>query len=146
MSPCNQLLRKRPEIVYLHRNKPLFEAIKGMRTLLRESTTQPTRCKELVAGWPDYVGISDATSFGAGGIIISKLSPCRPTVFHLQWPPDVTESVVSDRNRRGKLTNLDLKMAGLLLLWLMIEHVCESLTEKLVALFSDNSPTVSWVQ
>ncbi len=146
MSPCNQLLQKWPEIVYLHRNEPLFEAIKGMRTLLRESTTQPTRCKELVAGWPDYVGICDASSFGAGGIIIGKLSPCRPTVFRLQWPPDVTESVVSDRNRRGKLTNSDLKMVGLLLLWLMIEHVCESLTKKRVALFSDNSPTVSWVQ
>jgi hypothetical protein len=37
-------------------------------------------------------------------------------------------------------------MAGLLLLWLMIEHVCSSLTEKRVSLFSNNSPTVSWVQ
>jgi hypothetical protein len=41
---------------------------------------------------------------------------------------------------------LDLEMAGLLLLWLMIEHVCSSLVEKRVALFSNNSPTVSWVQ
>jgi hypothetical protein len=37
-------------------------------------------------------------------------------------------------------------MAGLLLLWLMIEHVCSGLVEKRVALFSDNSPTVSWVK
>jgi hypothetical protein len=37
-------------------------------------------------------------------------------------------------------------MAGLLLLWLMIEHVCSSLTKNRVALFSNNSPTVSWVQ
>ncbi len=133
MSPCNRLLQKRPDIVYLHRNEPLFEAIKGMHTLLRESTTRPTRCKELVAGWPDYVGICDASSFGAGGIIIGELSPSRPTVFRLQRPPDVTESVVSDRNRRGKLTNSDLEMAGLLLLWLMIEHVCKSLTKKRVA-------------
>ncbi len=146
LPPCNRLLRKRPEIVYLHQNKPLFEAIKGMRTLLRESTTRPTRCKELVAGWPDYVGICDASSFGAGGIIIGELSPYRPTVFLIQWPPDVTDSVVTDKNRRGTLTNSDLELAGLLLLWLMIEHVCESLTEKRVALFSDNSPTVSWVQ
>jgi hypothetical protein len=28
----------------------------------------------------------------------------------------------------------------------MMEHVCEILTEKRVALFSNNSPTVSWVQ
>jgi hypothetical protein len=67
LSPCNRLLCKRPEVEYLHRNAPLFSAIKDMRTILRESTTRPTRCNELVAGWPDYVGICDASSFGAGG-------------------------------------------------------------------------------
>ncbi len=46
-------------------------------------------------GWLDHVRICDASSFGAGGIIIGELSPCRPTVFRLQWPPDVTESVGS---------------------------------------------------
>ena len=146
LSPCNRLLRKRPEVVYLHRNAPLFSAIRDMRTILRESTTRPTRCRELVAGWPDYVGICDASSFGAGGVIIGELSECPPTVFRLQWPPDVTASVISDKNRSGKITNSDLELAGLLLLWLMIEHVCSCLVEKRVALFSDNSPTVSWVQ
>ncbi len=28
----------------------------------------------------------------------------------------------------------------------MMEHVCGPLTEKRIALFSDNSPTASWVQ
>jgi hypothetical protein len=28
----------------------------------------------------------------------------------------------------------------------MIEHICTNLTEKRIALFSDNNPTVSWVQ
>jgi hypothetical protein len=37
-------------------------------------------------------------------------------------------------------------MAGLLLLWLVMESVCTSLREKRVALFSDNSPTVGWVR
>jgi hypothetical protein len=146
LSPCNRILRKRPTVVYMHRNAPLFSAIRDMRTILRESTTRPTRCKELVAGWPDYVGVCDASSYGAGGVIIGELSECRPTVFRLQWPPDITASVISDKNRGSKQTNSDLEMAGLLLLWLMIEHVCSCLVEKKVALFSDNSPTVSWVQ
>jgi hypothetical protein len=38
------------------------------------------------------------------------------------------------------------ELAGLVILWLMMEHVCRPLTEKQIALFSDNSPTVSWVQ
>ena len=146
LSPCNRILQKKPSIVYFHRNTPLLSAITDMRTLLRDSTTRPTRCKELVAGWPDYIGVVDASSFGVGGIVIGKLLPCRPTVFRLQWPPDITASVISDRNRNGKITNSDLEMGGLLLLWLMIEHICTTLTEKRIALFSDNSPTVSWVQ
>jgi hypothetical protein len=36
-------------------------------------------------------------------------------------------------------------MAGLVLLWIVIEGVCPDLREKCVTLFSDNSPTVSWV-
>jgi hypothetical protein len=67
-------------------------------------------------------------------------------MFQQQLPPNITALVISSTNKGGKLTNLDLKMAGLLLLWLMIEHVCTTLREKHVALFSDNSPTVSWVQ
>jgi hypothetical protein len=99
---------------------------------------------ELVAGWPDYIGVVDASSFGVGGIIIGELLPCCPTVFRLRWPPDITASIISVRNKKGKITNLDLEMAGLLLLWLMIEHTCMTLTEKCITLFSDNSPTVSW--
>jgi hypothetical protein len=36
-------------------------------------------------------------------------------------------------------------MAGLVLLWIVIEGVCPDLREKRVTLFSDKSPTVSWV-
>ena len=36
-------------------------------------------------------------------------------------------------------------MAGLLLLWLVMEKVCTPLKEKRVALFSDNTPTISLV-
>jgi hypothetical protein len=100
----------------------------------------------LVASWPDFVGVVDASSHGVGGIIISKLSACLPTFFQLQWPPDITASVVSDKNPKGKLTNSDLELAGLVILWLMMEHGCGRLAEKRVALFSGNSPTVGWVQ
>jgi hypothetical protein len=37
-------------------------------------------------------------------------------------------------------------MAGLLFLWLVMESVCGNLREKRVTLFSNNSPTVGWVQ
>ncbi len=94
-------------------------------------------------GWLDFVGVADASSHGVGGIIIGKLLECPPTVFRQQWPPDITANVKSESNPKGTITNSDLELSGLVILWLMMEHVCGSLAEKRVALFSNNSPTVT---
>jgi hypothetical protein len=56
-------------------------AIEGMKTLLQESTREPTQCQELVTRWPDFVGMKDMSSQGVGGIIIGELFKCTPTVF-----------------------------------------------------------------
>ena len=84
LSPCNGVLRREPEFVYLHRNQPLREAIADCRTLLRESTLVPTKCAELVSGWPDFAGIKDASSHGVGGIIVGETDACVPTVFRME--------------------------------------------------------------
>lgn len=145
LSPCNAILRTRKNMVYLQRNMALKQALTLCRTLLRESTAQPTRCKELVRAWPDYIGICDASSFGFGGVIVGENSECPPTVVRLQWPSDITDNVKSDSNPRGTITNSDLEMAGLLLVFLVMEEIIIDLKEKNIALFSDNTPTVSWV-
>jgi len=77
LSPCNCLLKKRPPVVNFHCNASLYEeAISNCRTILWESTSRPTRCHELVAGWPDFIGVVDASSHGVGSVIIGELS-CR---------------------------------------------------------------------
>jgi hypothetical protein len=44
----------------------------------------------------------------------------------MQWPKWVTEEVKkSNANQGGMLTNSDLEMAGLLLLFLVMEEVCD---------------------
>jgi hypothetical protein len=146
LSPCNRLLKRRPLVVYFHCNDSLHAAISNCQMILRESTSRPMLCPEQVAGWPDFVGVVDASSHGVSGVIIGKLSECPPTVFQLQWPPDITANVISDATPKGTITNPDLELAGLVLLWLMMKHVCGPLDEKRIAHFSDNSPTVSWVQ
>ena len=145
LSPCNRVLKKRPPYIYLHQNVAVLKALEGCRTLLRESTKDPTRCRELVSGWPDYIGIVDASGEGVGGVVFGELSKCTPVVFRWEWPADIKKNIVSLSNPTGGLTNSDLEMAGLLMLWLVLEGVCPSLREKRVTLFSDNSPTVSWV-
>ena len=72
---------------------------------------------------------------------------CVSTVFRLEWPEDI-KADVAPRNPKGRLTNSDLECAGLVLLWLVMEAVMPlyALRVAHVALFSDNSPTVSWVE
>ena len=81
LSPCNRLLRKRPPFIFLHRNRPLRTALADARTLLRESTLAPTKCEELVSGWPDFVGVTDASKHGVGGYIVGDRGACTPTLF-----------------------------------------------------------------
>jgi len=55
-------------------------------------------------------------------------------------------SINTQDNPGGCLKNSDLEMARLLLLWLIIEDICQLGAGSHVALFSNNSPTISWVK
>ena len=138
LTPCNKILQTKPTMVYLHCNPMLRAAIMGCQTLLRESSDSPTRCRELVGGWPDYIGICDTLLHGVGGVIFGENEACVPMVFRWEWSPEV-----KDAYHAKKISNSDLEMAGLLFLWLVMELVCGNLREKRVTLFSDNSPMLS---
>jgi hypothetical protein len=125
--PCNRLLKKRLQFVYLSTNATLYEAIENIQTLLQESTTAPTCCRKLITAWSDYIGVCNAFGHGIGGIIIGKNSECPPTVFQYQWPEEITTALQTQKNPKGTITYLDLKTAGLLLLWLIMEKVCPDL-------------------
>ena len=112
-------------------------AIRDCHHLLELSTKNPTPCKELVTGWPHYIGVKDAYSHGIGGIIMGKGKACTPTVFCLAWPDDIKELF-----HKANIKNSDLEMAGLLMLWIVMEEVCPKLRAAYVALFSDKSPTI----
>ena len=106
---------------------------------------KPNECKDLVATSPDYIGILNASSHGVRGVIIRELSELPPTEFRFHWPPEISADIVSSTNPKGTITNSDLEMAGLLLLWLCMEGIAPDLAHKHIALFSNNLPAVSWV-
>ena len=97
-------------------------------------------------GWPDFIGIVDASSHGVGRVVMGETLQCISTVFCWEWPQDVTANVWSFSNLMGTITNSDLEMTGVLILWLVMEVVCQPLQGKQVALFSDNSPAVGWTK
>ncbi len=81
LSPCNRLLAKRPSCAYLHKNYNILTLLEGCHTLLRESTVEPTKCCKLICGWPDYVGIVDASGHGIEDVVFGETSACTLTVF-----------------------------------------------------------------
>lgn len=82
-----------------------------------------------------------------GGVIVGHRRACKPTASRIEWPPDIKQAVLRTNTRHGgHLTNSDLELAGLLFLWIVMETVCDLTPGSHVALFSDTSPTVSWVR
>lgn len=147
LSVTNKVIIKRPSMVFLQRNKPLMVCLDDCRRMLREAAKAPTPCRELVMGEPDYVGVKDASIHGVGGVIIGEKKECVPTVFRVEWPQDIKNEVLkTNSGRKGNLTNSDLECAGLVFLFLVMEVVCDLKPGDHIALFSDNSPTVSWVR
>jgi hypothetical protein len=68
-----------------------------------------------------------------------------PTVWRVQFQPDITAAVVSDSNPTGSLTNSDLEMAGVLLHHLVLETLIKAKHCHLATLLCDNTPSVAWV-
>ena len=91
LSPFNQLLGNKQPKVYLNLNKPLILAIRDGRHLLKWSKYFPTPCKEMIMGWPNYIGVKDALSHGFGGIIVGEDKACVPTVFCFTCNEDIQE-------------------------------------------------------
>jgi hypothetical protein len=75
---------------------------------LRESMSSHTLCKRFDCAWPDIIGITDASSFGVGSIIIGEHLPLSPMVFQLLLHPEVPQAVMSTTNPTGSITNSDL--------------------------------------
>jgi hypothetical protein len=143
LSPRNKVMRKEPPKVFLHRNQPLREAISDIRTFMQESICDPTLCRELVSGWPDYVAIVDASGQGVGIVVVGENRAVKPTVVRIEWPDDIKAAIISDSNPNGSITNSDLESAGAVLAWLVVEATCDLQPGSHVAIYSDNDATVT---
>ena len=91
---------------------------------MRKSTLAPTICIELVANWPDFVGVKDASGQGVEGVIVGKDMACTPTVFCMEWLGDIKADINNKKNPKERITNSDLEMAGLLLIYLLLWKKC----------------------
>jgi hypothetical protein len=74
---------------------------------------------------------------------LSGIYLLQPVVWRVEWPQYIHDNVVSFNNPTGTITNSDLEMAGMVLHYLVLEHLTR-LRHVHVAAWCDNTPTVSW--
>ena len=94
---------------------------------------------QIVKGLPHYVGFSHSCGIGTGGVWSSNAVIIIPVMWSLKWPQDI-----QDCFRAGILTINDLKLAGMVIHWLVLECLASMLQFKHAALFCDNLSAVSW--
>ena len=122
----------------------LKSTLRDWRTFVQQLATIPTPVQLLVPENPNYIQYTDSCKLGAGGVITPGIDNCPYVVWKYEWPKDIQQQLVSSSNKEGKLTINDLELAGLVLGWLVMEQVFDSLRFKHVGMFCDNTSAVAW--
>jgi hypothetical protein len=144
-TPINNALRGLPSFVGLSRTGEVRHALIDIAAVIRDLAHRPTHVSELVQGSLAHTGYCDASAFGAGGVWFGGDQDMDPIVWRVEWPPDITTAVVSDKNPSGAITNSDLEMAGVLLHEAVLEsHLGPAMKGVQIAIGCDNSPAVAW--
>jgi hypothetical protein len=106
-----------------------------------------THVAELIKHPPSYQGFVDASKWGVGGVWFSGTKQLIPIVWFYEWPQDIRDQFCSSSNKTGTLTISDLELTGILLHWLVLEHIVDiaTLCDASVSIWCDNLPAVAWM-
>lgn len=143
MGPIDNALTNSARWIHIKSNNLLCTTLRDFHTIIKIMGKRPTFCRELIPAEPNYVGYCDASKLGAGGVWMSGNKSLPPTVWRLEFPPEIQARVVMFSNPQGNITNSDLEMAGLLGQFLVLEHIAPMQFAHAAA-WCDNTPTVSW--
>ena len=141
-SPIQVALQGSPKFVNM--TEELSECLADWRTIVKHLTKNPTHVLQLVDGYPDFIGYTDACKKGAGGVWFGLTEDIGHVVWRVEFPPDIQEELCTRENPKGKITMNDLELAGVVLGWLVLEKLVPDLRFKHVGMNCDNSTAVSW--
>ena len=65
-------------------------------------------------------------------------------MWHIQWPKNIQENLVSFDNPGRKITNSDLEHIALVLQEVIFPVICSNSTWRASLTCSNNTPTVAW--
>ena len=94
----------------------------------------PTHVLQLVDGFPDYLGYTDACKKGAGGVWMGVTDNIGYVTWRVEFPQDIQDELCTSDNPDGKITMNDLELAGVVLGWLVLEKLVPNLQFKHVGI------------
>ena len=142
-TPINDAMKGSPKSIGLPKNGTVRVALLDLAKLTKKLAERPTHVREIVPQPPDYIGLCDASGFGAGGVWFGGEKGLDPVIWRVDFPKQIRDALVSDANPKGTLTNSDLEMAGTLLQAIVLEQVT-NMRHAHALTFCDNTPAVSW--
>jgi hypothetical protein len=115
--------------------------LNDFKWLFLEIANKPINVTQLVPTHPNIHGYCDACKSGAGGVWILPQDNVnnRHVVWATTFPPPVIKKF-----ENHELSINDLEMAGVLIQWLVLEHLLPSLHHLQAGIECDNSSTVVW--
>ncbi len=137
-SPIQMAIKGSPRTIAM--TPFLSETLKDWKLIIKEVTIQPTHVLQLVDGYLDFLGYSDACKAGCGGVWMGVTEDIGFVVWRVEFPITVQNDLVTWSNCNGTITinDLELELAGMIIEWLVLEHLVD------VGLNCDDSPSVSW--
>ena len=142
-TPLNKLLKSGVHSLVLGRE--VKSTITDICSLIHLLGSRPTHVRELVPDMPQYIAYHDAAAEGSGGVWFSVVHEMQPIVWREVFPPDIATDVKSLDNPTGTVTNSDLELAAEVLAVGVIMEMATTIKHVALGTFSDNTPTVGWI-
>ena len=112
-SPIQMAMRGNPRHIKI--TPFLAETLKDWKIIIKEITKIPTHVLQLVDGYPDFLGYSDACKLGCGGIWMGITEDIGYIVWRVEFPQDIQNELVTWSNLDGTITISDLELAGMII-------------------------------
>ena len=112
--------------------------------LIQKLGDTPTPVQLLVSGLPTYIIYTYARKMGDSGVITTGLENIPFWVWQYQWTMNIQQALLTEDNTIVTLRINELEIAGMVLVWLVLEYVWHKLIFKRVGLFCNRISSVSW--
>lgn len=148
-SQLQDVLVQYPSARRIRLNSSLRQCLLDWQHLATSLTDRPTAFRELVPLAPAYIGASDASKAGMGGVWLpTSLAPTTdvaPMLWRQPFSREVQARMVSSQNPHGTVTNSDLELGGVIA---QLDVLAQHQPVAYQGLYSgcDNTPAVSWHQ